>query len=245
MNQVTAQASVQHKLCRTFPKPSDTEFTVRRLACLLLIAPLAIGVFAAPAHAQPAPSAGSAASPANSEPTMRAAVRRLADKHGVWASLGVGRGAASLNCDACAGATERAYSVQGTLGVRLSRRFLLGVESFAWLDVMGGEADRIARGTYLIGRTYMSPASKLFLQGGAGVASFEVNDGEVKFRTRSPSLSLTGGYDWHIDGITITPAITAVGSLGGDLKSDRTGNAIADDARLGLLRATISLSWFR
>jgi len=176
---------------------------------------------------------------------MRAAVRRLADKHGVWASLGVGRGAASLDCDACAGKTERAYSVQGTLGIRLSERFLMGAETFAWLDVMGGEADRVAKGTYLVARGYMSNSSKLFLQAGGGIASFEVNDGEVKFRTRSPSVSLTGGYDWHVESITITPALTAVGSLGGDLKSDKTGNAIADDARLGLLRATISLSWFR
>lgn len=102
-----------------------------------------------------------------------------------------------------------------------------------------------AKGTYLVARGYRNPKSKLFLQTGAGIASFEVNDGEVKFRTRSPSLTLTGGYDWRVDQITITPAITAVGSTGGRLKSDKTGNSIADDARLGLLRATVSLSWFR
>ena len=176
---------------------------------------------------------------------MRAAVRRLADKHGVWASLGVGRGAASLDCNACAPSTRSAYSIEGTLGIRLSPRFLVGAATFGWFDVMGGEADRIARGTYLVARGYRSAKSKLFLQTGAGIASFEVNDGKVKFRTRSPSLSLTGGYDWRIDQITITPAITAVGSTGGHLTSDRTGNSIADDARLGLLRATVSLSWFR
>lgn len=223
------------------------EFPVRRLARLLLIAPttLALGATASSAHAQPATTAGGASAPANTEPTMRAAVRRLADKHGLWASLGVGRGAASLDCDACATATTRAYSIQGTLGIRLSPRFLVGAETFAWLDVMGGHADRVAKGTYLVARGYRAAKSKLFLQTGVGLASFEVNDGEVKFRTRSPSLSLTGGYDWRIDRMTITPAITAVGSSGGHLKSDKTGNSIADDARLGLLRATISLSWFR
>ncbi|MEP6831885.1 MAG: hypothetical protein ABJB74_00770 [Gemmatimonas sp.] len=218
---------------------------MRRLARLLLIVPCTLGAIAEPTHAQPAPTAGSAAPATNAEPTMRAAMRRLADKRGLWASIGVGRGAASLNCDACATSTTRAYSIEGTLGIRLSPRFLLGAEQFGWLDVIGGEADRIAKGTYLVARGYRNTKSKLFLQTGAGIASFEVNDGEVKFRTRSPSLSVTGGYDWRVDGITITPAFTAVGSTGGHLKSDKTGNSIADDARLGLLRATVSLSWFR
>jgi len=220
---------------------------VRRVHCLLLVAPL-VGVtvgFPVRARAQPAPASGSVATNSTTELTMRAAVRRLADEHGVWASLGVGRGAASLDCDACASATTRAYSLQGTLGIRLSPRVLVGAETFAWLDVMGGQADRVAKGTYLVARGYRSVASKVFLQAGAGIASFEVNDGEVRFRTSSPSLSLTGGTDWRIDQITITPAIGAVGSIGGHLKSNKTGNSIADDARLGVLRATISLSWFR
>lgn len=218
----------------------------RRIARLLLLAPtILLGALPDAIRAQPAPAAGSVSAPANAEPTMRAAVRRLADRHGVWATIGVGRGAASLNCAACATSTTRAYSIEGTLGIRLSPRFLVGAQMFGWLDVMGGEADRIAKGTYLVARGYRNPKSKLFLQTGAGIASFEVNDGEVKFRTRSPSLTLTGGYDWRVDQITITPAITAVGSTGGRLKSDKTGNSIADDARLGLLRATVSLSWFR
>ena len=219
----------------------------RRIFRLLSIAPtyLLANAMAAPTHAQPTPAAGSVPTPANAEPTVRAAVRRLADKRGVWASVGVGRGTASLHCDACATSMTRAYSIEATLGIRLSPRFLAGAQTFGWLDVMGGQADRIARGTYLVARGYRSAKSKLFVQAGAGIASFEVNDGEVKFRTRSPSLSLSGGYDWRIDRITITPAITAVASSGGHLKSDKTGNSIADNARLGLLRATVSLSWFR
>lgn len=219
---------------------------VRRLVQLLVAAP-AILVWAAttqPISAQTAPTGGGTTS-ANTEPTLRAAVRRLADKYGVWLSLGVGRGAAALDCNACVTSTTRAYSIEGSAGVRLSPRFLLGAQTFGWLDVMGGEADRVAKGTYLNARGYRNEKSRLFLQPGVGFASYEVNDGEVKFRTRSPSLALTGGYDWRFDQITITPAITAIGSTGGNLKSDRTGNSIADDARLGLLRATISLSWFR
>lgn len=235
---------MQSQLCPTLLQSSDMEFDVRRFVRLLVFSPTTIAILSAAVSAQPQATTGST-SAAPAEPTMRAAVRRLADKHGLWASLGVGRGAATLDCGACSTETTPAYSIQGTLGIRLSPQFLIGAETFAWLDVMGGQADRVARGTYLVARGYRSSKSKMFLQLGAGIASFTVDDGEVEFKTRSPSLSLTGGYDWKIDRITITPAITAVGSIGGKFKSDKTGNSIADDARLGVLRGTISLSWFR
>ena len=150
-----------------------------------------------------------------------------------------------MHCAACSDAATRAYAFHGALGLRFSRRFLAGAETFAFLDVMRGEADRIARGSYVIGRLYRSDASRLYLQGGAGVASFRVHDHDVSFITRSPSALLSTGYDWHVQGVTVTPSFTAVASTGGRLTSDRTNNPIADDARLAMLRASVALSWFR
>ena len=69
--------------------------------------------------------------------------------------------------------------------------------------------------------------------------------GVVAFKTRSPSLSLAAGYDWRLGGLTVTPTLTAITSTGGRLNSDRTGNAITDNARLGLLRSAVAFSWFR
>lgn len=113
------------------------------------------------------------------------------------------------------------------------------------MDVLGGDVDRIARGTYLIARAYPSAGAKLFMQGGLGLAGFQLKDGDVTFSTKSPSASLTAGYDWRLDGFTVTPSVTAVGSTGGRLNSDKTGNSIADNARLGVLRTSVSLSWYR
>ncbi len=211
---------------------------------------VALAVLAQVARAQSAPRTVSPASTSPStsapaEPGIAAALRRSADAHGLWGSVGVGRGTAGLDCDVCARETTRAYSLQGTIGVRLSSTFLVGAETFAWLDVIGGGVDRIARGTYLIARSYPFGASPLFLHGGLGVASFQVNDGEVAFKTRSPSLSLAAGYDWRLGGLTVTPTLTAITSTGGRLNSDRTGNAITDNARLGLLRSAVAFSWFR
>lgn len=212
---------------------------------------VALAALAQVARAQPAPapskaSAKEAAKDDSKEDTsVGAALRRSADRHGLWGSVGVGRASAGLSCEACARETTRAYAFHGTIGVRLSSRFLVGAETFAWLDVIGGGVDRIARGSYLVARSYPFEGSPLFLHGGLGLAGFQVNDGDVAFTTRSPSLSLAAGYDWRVGSMTLTPSITAITSTGGRLNSDRTGNAITDNARLGLLRSSLALSWFR
>lgn len=236
-------------------RPSLAVVFARSLALTLFVALALLSVLARIAHTQASPvsakpvTTSSTASTAPAKPateeTVGGAMRRAADKHGVWGSLGVGRASAGIDCDACASESSRAYSIQGILGMRLTPRFLIGVESFAWMDVIGGGVDRIARGTYLSARSYAFGQSRLFLQGGLGVASFEVNDGEVGFLTRSPSLSMAAGYDWRVGGVTLTPSITAMASSGGRLNSDRTGNAVSDNARLGLLRTSLSMSWFR
>ena len=161
------------------------------------------------------------------------------------ASVGVGRASAGLQCGACVRETTRAYAVHGTIGIRLSPRFLVGAETFGWLDVMGGGVDRVARGTYLVARSYPFARSGIFLHGGLGVASFHTTDGEVAFSTRSPSLSLSAGYDWRLGEFTLSPALTAVTSTGGRLHSDRTDNAVTENARLGMLRTSVAISWFR
>lgn len=214
--------------------PSYAVVLARALAIALSVGVLLLSALSSMARAQSAPD-GSVAS----------ALRRSADKHGLWGSLGVGRASAGLHCNACATEVTRAYAIQGSLGIRVSPQFLIGVESFAWLDVIGNGVDRIARGTYLLGRLYRSGDSHLFLNGGLGVASYQLNDGDVAFLTRSPSLSLAVGYDWRVSNLTVTPSIAAVTSTGGRLSSSRTGNAVTDNARLGLLRTSVSLSWFR
>lgn len=204
---------------------------------------VALAALAQVARAQPSPAPSKAS--VKEDASVGAALRRSADRHGLWGSVGVGRASAGLDCETCAREATRAYAFHGTIGVRLSPRFLVGAETFAWLDVIGGGVDRIARGTYLIARSYPFEGSPLFLHGGLGLAGFQVNDGEVAFTTKSPSLSLAAGYDWRIGAMTLTPSITAITSTGGRLNSDRTGNAITDNARLGLLRSSLALSWFR
>jgi hypothetical protein len=214
--------------------------TTRRWSFLPLLGAITLPVAVS---AQTAPS-----KPA--EPSVRAALSHLADKRGLWGSLGLGRASAGLACDACASGSTYAYVMHGTVGIRLRPTFLLGAETFSWLNVIGGGVDRIARGHYLIARNYPfgdagSASRRLFLQGGVGVASYRIADEDVAFRTQSPSVTLAAGYDWALRSVTITPQIAAVASTGGPLHSDRTANPIAERARLGLLRTSVALSWYR
>jgi hypothetical protein len=240
---------VSRKRARDAAPPSATDrlprvsLPVALASAVAFVLFVALAALAQVARAQSAPAPSKAS--VTEDASVGAALRRSADRHGLWGSVGVGRASAGLSCEACARETTRAYAFHGTLGVRLSPRFLVGAETFAWLDVIGGGVDRIARGTYLIARSYPFEGSPLFLHGGLGLAGFQVNDGDVAFTTRSPSLSLAAGYDWRVGSMTFTPSITAITSTGGRLNSDRTGNAITDNARLGLLRSSLALSWFR
>ena len=181
----------------------------------------------------------------NTEPSLGAALRHAADRAGLWGSLGIGRASAGLRCTTCANESTRAYVLDGTLGIRLRESFLMGIETFGWLDVFGGGIDRISRGTHLIARFYPLSQDNLFLHGGVGVASFRIYDDEIGFVTRSPSISIGVGYDWQIGNLTLSPVVAAVGSTGGSLRSSRTENAIDENARLTMIRTSVGFSWFR
>lgn len=180
-----------------------------------------------------------------SAPSIADALRHKADQLGLWATLGIGRASAGLSCSACANESTRAYVLDGAVGVRLTPRLLMGAQHFAWLDVFGGGVDRISRGTFLVTRLYPSTHRRLFLDGGVGVAAFRIYDDEAGFTTQAPSLSLAVGYDWRVGTVILTPTIATVASTGGDLRSSRTSNTVSENARLTMLRTSVSFSWFR
>ncbi len=224
-------------------------------ACLVLLGAMSLLADAARAQGSaardrspapaPAPSPPPSAPLAAPEPTVRSALSHLADKHGLWGSIGLGRASGSLQCDACAKRATYAYAGHASLGWRLSPTLLVGAETLAWFDVLGGGVDRIVRGTYLVGRSYLTANRSLFVHGGLGIASYTIDDGDLGFRTQSPSASLAMGYDWRLRSVVLTPTIAAVASTGGPLRSDRTTNAIAENARIGMLRTSFAISWYR
>ncbi len=205
------------------------------LALSLLLVPMARG-----AAQPPSDSSARLATPN----AVRRDVALLAQRMGLWASVGGGRGTAGLQCDACRSDAGPAFMVHAAVGARPYARFHVGIETWAWLDVIGNGVDRTARGTQLIGRFYPSVRRAAFVTGGVGTSRFGVDDGEARFSASSPAVSLGAGWDLPFRGVVLSPAITLMASSGGALRSARTGNAVADAARLGVWRGTVGITWF-
>lgn len=72
-----------------------------------------------------------------------------------------------------------------------------------------------------------------------------MTDGNAGFRTQAPALTVGIGHDWRVGSATATPHLDAIVSVGGELQSARTDNAIDPNARLALVRTGFALSWFR
>ncbi len=195
---------------------------------------------------QPSRAADSAASaPGLATPGAIARdARSFAKRVGLWGAAGVGRASAGLRCAACQSDQSAAFTGTLSIGGRPHARFHVGVETWAWLDVIGNGVDRMARGTQLIARHYPFPTRAMHVTGGAGTSRFTVDDGDTRFDATSPALSLGLGWDVPYRGVLLSPSLNVVASTGGALTSSRTGNSVADNARLGLWRSTLSITWF-
>ncbi len=170
--------------------------------------------------------------------------RAFAKRVGLWGAVGVGRGSAGLRCAACQSDQTAAFAGTLSIGGRPHPRFHVGIETWAWLDVIGNGVDRMARGTQLIARHYPLANRAMHVTGGAGTSRFSVDDGNTRFDATSPALTLGLGWDVPYRGVLLSPAISVVASTGGALASRRTGNNVADNASLGLWRSTLSITWF-
>lgn len=209
----------------------------------LLAAIALLLLLVSPVWAQSA--AGDPPSPGLATPSaIKRDASTLARRIGLWASAGGGRGTAGLHCDACRPDAAPAFTMHAAIGGRPHPRFHVGVETWAWLDVIGNGVDRTARGTQLIARHYPSTRRSWFVTGGVGTSRFGVDDGDARFSASSPALSLGGGWDLPFRGVVLSPTLVMTSSTGGALRSDRTGNPVADDARLGFWRGTVAVTWF-
>lgn len=170
--------------------------------------------------------------------------RALARRVGLWAAVGGGRGSAGLQCDACNSASQPAFLGHVAAGGTAHERFHVGVELWTYLDVIGNGIDRTASGTQLVARFYVQDARKLYLVGGVGTSRFSIDDGRTRFGVAAPALSLGAGWDIPVRGVVLSPALSLVASSGGTLTSSSTGNAVAPNARLGLWRSTVAITWF-
>jgi hypothetical protein len=224
-----------------------------RLLLTLLVAPVASTALLA--QASGATSLIPAASVTDSVPRRASTPPAPALRDGVpagwpiarkqfWLSGSLGRGEAGLSCTSCRDDRSRAVAGDLAVGLTVTPRFTVGVQTVAWLDVIGGGVDRMIRSTQLTARQFPFRNYPVFLSGSVGMSSYRLEDDESRFDARAPSVEMGLGYHWQLGSLLLTPAVQALASTGGALKSNRTGNAPTPNARVGLWRTTIGVSWY-
>ena len=213
------------------------------LAALAFAAPTELGAQSAPPTTRGTDSVRQGSGLATPGAIARDA-RNLAQRVGLWASVAGGRGSAGLQCASCRAGSTPALALQLAVGGQPHPRFHVGIEMWSWLDVLGGGLDRTARGTQVVARHYPLSDERLFVTGGVGTSRYSVDDGDTRFAASAPALSLGLGWDLPFRGVVLSPTVVMVASTGGALTSDRTGNSVADNARLGFWRSTVSITWF-
>lgn len=234
-----------HRAARTVTSRTASARTLRLRTVAAALGALSLSLVSPTLSAQGRPvdtvaTSGGLATPGAIARDASAFARRI----GLWASAGGGRGSAGLQCASCTADNSSAFMAHFAVGGQPHPRFHVGVEAWMWLDVIGDGVDRTARGTQIIARHYPMADRRLFVVGGVGTSRFRVDDGEAPFHASSPALSIGLGWDVPFRGVILSPALHLVSSTGGALRSDRTGNSVADDARLGLWRSTIAITWF-
>jgi len=221
------------------PTPLGRLTRLRRLTLLGVVVATAVLPLRAQTAGTP-PEERGLATPSAIRRDASAFARRV----GLWASAGLGRGSAGLQCPACQDAASPALTAQFAVGGRVHDRFHVGVELWSWLDVLGGGVDRTARGVQVVARHYPSRVQRWYVAGGLGTSRFAIDDGDARFHASAPAMSIGVGVDLPVRGVVLSPMLAMTSSTGGPLRSDRTGNAVANDARLGLWRSTLSITWF-
>ncbi|OLC77291.1 MAG: hypothetical protein AUH78_04725 [Gemmatimonadetes bacterium 13_1_40CM_4_69_8] len=139
-------------------------------------------------------------------------------REGFWIGFGLGYGSANITCDSC-GSGPRTGGVTAfvKLGGTPSRNLLIGGAINGWSHSSGGATETIGNVTASL-YYYPVAASGLFLSGGLGFSSYNVNT--------SPSITGTGwgftagvGYDVRVGrNVSLTPVANfvygGVGELG-------------------------------
>jgi hypothetical protein len=155
-------------------------------------------------------------------------VEQTFERSGFFIGLGLGYGSLDITCDGCEVDREGGLSGYFKLGGAVSSQVLLGVESNGWYK--SEEGTSITFGT-LTGSVYLypSPAANFYLRGGAGLATFAVED----FDTETGfGWSVGLGYDIPIGRKS---ALTPFANL---------SFGHINDATVNVLQAGLGINWY-
>jgi hypothetical protein len=164
------------------------------------------------------------------------------NRSGQWLGVGIGSGWGRVTCTVCD--ANRGGSLSGYLrvGGTVNRRFLLGVESDAWMRSVDN-VDHFMIGVAAQLYYYPNPRKRLFYKAGLGMMMYQADDGPGRVTSRAFGPNLGAGYDLPISpSVSFTPfASVFVASLGGKIKFN--GETFRDDGGLTLIQLGMGVTW--
>jgi len=145
---------------------------------------------------------------------------------GIYASVGVGYGSATVSCGQC-GDTDRAGDLTGFLNIggALSQSFLLGVEVTGWSKVTSNNDNRAMGTVNGVATWYPSTREGFFLKGGVGWGYLYGDQETVSSGIQSLSEGGVGyqlglGYDIRLErNLSVTAVVNFYGGNVGDVLS--------------------------
>src|SRR3989442_1704551 len=141
-------------------------------------------------------------------------------RQGFWGAISFGYGHSSLtssNFDFADSAQGGGVALDMKLGGTLSPTVRLGGEVNVWTKSVGGlteDVGNVSAAIYL----YPAPRSGFFVKGGAGLASYQVSQGNTSSTTTGFGLLGGVGYDIRLGGkVSLTPVANFFWGHDGDL----------------------------
>ncbi len=151
---------------------------------------------------------------------VAAAQRPAVARQGFWGAIAFGYGHADLtasNGTFADSAQGGGVAVDMKLGGTLSPTVRLGGEVNVWLKNVGGLTESVGNVSAAI-YVYPAPRSGFFVKGGAGLASYQVSQGNASSTTTGFGLLGGIGYDIRLGGkISLTPVANFYWGHDGDL----------------------------
>jgi hypothetical protein len=196
-----------------------------------------------------------AATPAADAPADPAALAPAAAlRQGMWLSVGLGAGAASLHCRICTGEQQtRGTTGYLRVGTTINPRFLVGAELNGWTRSGQEGTQRVLA---LTGNAYWypNPRHAYYLKGGFGLSSYRQAAREEDVTTSLNSGGFTGqagvGYEVRVNPrMSVVPFFNLIGSARGRLVTETDdGTHLERDrlptrANLLLLQLGLGVTW--
>jgi hypothetical protein len=159
---------------------------------------------------------------------LPAAAQRVAVHEGFWISFGLGGGWAD---DDVFDGMEPGFGMHLRMGGSPSQRLLVGGEVIGWLATDDGTSTDVFRGqVQVIGLYYPSDSGGLFLKGGVGFASREVDTSlsgsDLTLTRDSEGFGVDGGIGWDLQlsrNFFLTPSVDLIYQVLGE---DQSGAAV-------------------